>query len=55
MALVSQKPFNLDLSRLQYEQSHDQGGFNPEANCLPDGFPIARVPDEDALFFNSAE
>lgn len=41
MALVSQKPFNLDLSRLQYKQSHDQGGFNPETNSLPDGFPIA--------------
>ena len=41
MALVSQKPFNLDLSRLQFKQSHDRGGFNRETNSLPDGFPTA--------------
>jgi hypothetical protein len=41
MALVSQKPFNLDLFLLQYKQSYDKDCFNPEANPLPEGFPIA--------------
>ena len=41
MALTMQNPIILDLSRLQYKLSYDQGGFNPEANSLPDGFAIA--------------
>jgi len=41
MALVSRKPFSFDLSRLQYKQPYDQDGFNPDANSLPEGFPIA--------------
>jgi hypothetical protein len=41
MVLVTQNSFNLDLSRLQYKQSYNDGSSSPEANSLPYGFPIA--------------